>query len=193
MTGVFNGNAPFQLTTNHDKRFKSLPPAEMLPRLETLGGYIFVCNNDTMQEDLKRELFGTCFVGIPHRPSVITTYAGVSFVATIVFRRGRSNFAQCCRKFTLLTTLPLQFLALSGLWVTGLKYRMRREARKAHKHNHPSVLRVFSLILRIASMFGTPARTPVDSARGFPELRESPFFFNCFFELYSTPDAELVT
>lgn len=41
-----------------DKRFKSLPPAESLPRNETLGGYIFVCNNDTMQEDLKRQLFG---------------------------------------------------------------------------------------------------------------------------------------
>ncbi|KAL2620759.1 hypothetical protein R1flu_000964 [Riccia fluitans] len=58
MTGVFNGNTPFQLTSSHDKRFKSLPPAEMLPRHETLGGYIFVCNNDTMQEDLKRQLFG---------------------------------------------------------------------------------------------------------------------------------------
>lgn len=41
-----------------DKRFKSLPPAESLPRNEILGGYIFVCNNDTMQEDLKRQLFG---------------------------------------------------------------------------------------------------------------------------------------
>jgi hypothetical protein len=41
-----------------DKRFKSLPPAETLPRNETLGGYIFVCNNDTMAEDLKRQLFG---------------------------------------------------------------------------------------------------------------------------------------
>ncbi|XP_002980634.2 B2 protein [Selaginella moellendorffii] len=41
-----------------DKRFKTLPPSEMLPRNETLGGYIFVCNNDTMQEDLKRQLFG---------------------------------------------------------------------------------------------------------------------------------------
>jgi len=30
----------------------------MLPRNEVLGGYIFVCNNDTMQEDLKRQLFG---------------------------------------------------------------------------------------------------------------------------------------
>ncbi|CAM6064706.1 unnamed protein product, partial [Sphagnum tenellum] len=43
---------------SNDKRFKSLPPTEMLPRHETLGGYIFVCNNDTMQEDLKRQLFG---------------------------------------------------------------------------------------------------------------------------------------
>lgn len=59
MTGVFNGNPPFQITVAaQDKRFKSLPPAEALPRSETLGGYIFVCNNDTMQEDLKRQLFG---------------------------------------------------------------------------------------------------------------------------------------
>jgi hypothetical protein len=58
MTGVFNGNTPFQLPSSNDKRFKSLPPTEMLPRHETLGGYIFVCNNDTMQEDLKRQLFG---------------------------------------------------------------------------------------------------------------------------------------
>lgn len=41
-----------------DKRFKTLPPAEALPRNETIGGYIFVCNNDTMQENLKRQLFG---------------------------------------------------------------------------------------------------------------------------------------
>lgn len=41
-----------------DKRFKTLPAAETLPRNEILGGYIFVCNNDTMQEDLKRQLFG---------------------------------------------------------------------------------------------------------------------------------------
>ncbi|XP_049415694.1 B2 protein [Solanum stenotomum] len=41
-----------------DKRFKTLPPAESLPRNETVGGYIFVCNNDTMAENLKRELFG---------------------------------------------------------------------------------------------------------------------------------------
>lgn len=59
MTGVFNGNTPLQITVNPDKRFKSLPPAEILPRNTTLGGYIFVCNNDTMQEDLKRQLFGT--------------------------------------------------------------------------------------------------------------------------------------
>ncbi|GMI98148.1 Asparagine-rich protein 2 [Hibiscus trionum] len=41
-----------------DKRYKTLPAAETLPRNEVLGGYIFVCNNDTMQEDLKRQLFG---------------------------------------------------------------------------------------------------------------------------------------
>lgn len=61
-TGVSNGNnnTQFQVTANnHEKRFKSLPSAEVLPRNVTLGGYIFVCNNDTMQEDLKRQLFGT--------------------------------------------------------------------------------------------------------------------------------------
>jgi hypothetical protein len=41
-----------------DKRFKTLPASEALPRNETIGGYIFVCNNDTMAENLKRELFG---------------------------------------------------------------------------------------------------------------------------------------
>ncbi|KAJ0594325.1 putative DCD domain-containing protein NRP [Helianthus annuus] len=41
-----------------DKRFKTLPPSESLPRNETVGGYIFVCNNDTMQENLQRQLFG---------------------------------------------------------------------------------------------------------------------------------------
>ncbi|XP_010550203.1 PREDICTED: B2 protein-like [Tarenaya hassleriana] len=41
-----------------DKRFKTLPASECLPRNEVLGGYIFVCNNDTMLEDLKRQLFG---------------------------------------------------------------------------------------------------------------------------------------
>ncbi|TXG53502.1 hypothetical protein EZV62_022671 [Acer yangbiense] len=40
------------------KWYKTLPPGEMLPRNEVLGGYIFVCNNETMQEDLHRQLFG---------------------------------------------------------------------------------------------------------------------------------------
>lgn len=52
-----------------DKRFKTLPLTEMLPRNEVLGGYIFVCNNDTMQEDLKRQLFG-----ISSLPSVFYAY-----------------------------------------------------------------------------------------------------------------------
>ncbi|CAA7402505.1 unnamed protein product [Spirodela intermedia] len=41
-----------------DKRFKTLPASEALPRSEAIGGYIFVCNNDTMQENLRRQLFG---------------------------------------------------------------------------------------------------------------------------------------
>ncbi|VVB14423.1 unnamed protein product [Arabis nemorensis] len=41
-----------------DKRFKTLPASECLPKSEVLGGYVFVCNNDTMLEDLKRQLFG---------------------------------------------------------------------------------------------------------------------------------------
>lgn len=58
INGASNGIAQTPLGNGIDKRFKSLPPAETLPRNETLGGYIFVCNNDTMQEDLKRQLFG---------------------------------------------------------------------------------------------------------------------------------------
>ncbi|KAJ3708333.1 hypothetical protein LUZ61_012038 [Rhynchospora tenuis] len=56
-----NGNSNNNGNNNNagvDKRFKTLPSSEMLPRNEVLGGYIFVCNNDTMQEDLKRQLFG---------------------------------------------------------------------------------------------------------------------------------------
>lgn len=45
-----------------DKRFKTLPAAEALPRGEPVGGYIFVCNNDTMDENLRRELFGNRFL-----------------------------------------------------------------------------------------------------------------------------------
>ena len=40
-----------------DKWYKTLPSAEMLPRNEVLGSFIFVCNNETMQEDLCRQLF----------------------------------------------------------------------------------------------------------------------------------------
>ncbi|KAF5774721.1 putative development/cell death domain-containing protein [Helianthus annuus] len=59
-----NNNSNVNNNTNEkdknsvDKRFKTLPPSESLPRNETVGGYIFVCNNDTMQENLKRQLFG---------------------------------------------------------------------------------------------------------------------------------------
>ncbi|KAK4340694.1 hypothetical protein RND71_039195 [Anisodus tanguticus] len=56
-----NGNNNNSESTNGnnaaDKRL-TLPAAETLPRNEVLGGYIFVCNNDTMQEDLKHQLFG---------------------------------------------------------------------------------------------------------------------------------------
>ncbi|XP_020591873.1 B2 protein-like [Phalaenopsis equestris] len=45
-------------TNSVDKRFKTLPPSEALPRSQTVGGYIFVCNNETMEENLKRQLFG---------------------------------------------------------------------------------------------------------------------------------------
>uniref|UniRef100_A0A7N0ZSE4 DCD domain-containing protein n=1 Tax=Kalanchoe fedtschenkoi TaxID=63787 RepID=A0A7N0ZSE4_KALFE len=57
---IGGGKIVMKTHTNNadDKRFKTLPAAETLPRNEILGGYIFVCNNDTMQEDLKRLLFG---------------------------------------------------------------------------------------------------------------------------------------
>uniref|UniRef100_M1A572 B2 protein n=1 Tax=Solanum tuberosum TaxID=4113 RepID=M1A572_SOLTU len=44
--------------SSENKKFKTLPASESLPKNETVGGYIFVCNNDTMHENLKRELFG---------------------------------------------------------------------------------------------------------------------------------------
>lgn len=50
-----------------DKRFKTLPPSEALPRSEAVGGYIFVCNNDTMQENLRRQLFGM----LSHIPMIL--------------------------------------------------------------------------------------------------------------------------
>ncbi|KAE8689388.1 B2 protein [Hibiscus syriacus] len=53
-----NSNETSNASNVVDKRFKTLPTTETLPRNEVLGGYIFVCNNDTMQEDLKRQLFG---------------------------------------------------------------------------------------------------------------------------------------
>ncbi|KAE8728958.1 B2 protein [Hibiscus syriacus] len=53
-----NNNNSNETSNVVDKRFKTLPATETLPRNEVLGGYIFVCNNDTMQEDLKRQLFG---------------------------------------------------------------------------------------------------------------------------------------
>jgi len=53
-----NSNDNNDIKSAADKRFKTLPPSESLPRYETIGGYIFVCNNDTMAENLKRELFG---------------------------------------------------------------------------------------------------------------------------------------
>ncbi|KAG1346411.1 B2 protein [Cocos nucifera] len=56
-----NGNCNDNNYNNNgavDKRFKTLPPSEALPRNEAVGGYIFVCNNDTMEENLRRQLFG---------------------------------------------------------------------------------------------------------------------------------------
>lgn len=53
-----NNNNNNSFGSSVDKRFKTLPPSEALPRNEAVGGYIFVCNNDTMQENLKRQLFG---------------------------------------------------------------------------------------------------------------------------------------
>ncbi|WVZ99828.1 hypothetical protein U9M48_045070 [Paspalum notatum var. saurae] len=45
-------------SSGSSRSFKSLPASEALPRGEAVGGYIFVCNNDTMEENLKRRLFG---------------------------------------------------------------------------------------------------------------------------------------
>lgn len=56
--GETNNNGNGEGKSGADKRFKTLPPSESLPRTETVGGYIFVCNNDTMHENLQRQLFG---------------------------------------------------------------------------------------------------------------------------------------
>ncbi|KAF0927888.1 hypothetical protein E2562_036806 [Oryza meyeriana var. granulata] len=39
-------------------RLKGLPASESLPKEEAIGGYIFVCNKETMEENLRRQLFG---------------------------------------------------------------------------------------------------------------------------------------
>lgn len=58
-SGVTNNTVDCRETkAGADKRFKTLPPSESLPKDERVGGYIFVCNNDTMEENLKRQLFG---------------------------------------------------------------------------------------------------------------------------------------
>lgn len=69
-----NENSPNSVD---EKRFKTLPAAEMLPRDEVLGGYIFVCNNDTMQDDLKRLLFGiSSFLAIIYKQNNVFTQMG---------------------------------------------------------------------------------------------------------------------
>ncbi|KAK4752233.1 hypothetical protein SAY87_021031 [Trapa incisa] len=61
--GDSNNNGNGEGKSGADKqRFKTLPPSESLPRNETVGGYIFVCNNDTMQENLQRQLFGIAMI-----------------------------------------------------------------------------------------------------------------------------------
>ncbi|CAL0323234.1 unnamed protein product [Lupinus luteus] len=41
------------------KNFRTtLSPSESLPPNEQLGGYIFVCNNETMQDNIEKQLFG---------------------------------------------------------------------------------------------------------------------------------------
>lgn len=63
------------------KRFKTLPPCESLPRNEAVGGYIFVCNNDTMMENLKRQLFGMNFSFVFYVNSSNSCAQGLGFIA----------------------------------------------------------------------------------------------------------------
>jgi hypothetical protein len=53
-----NSSSNNSSVSSDKQRFKSLPASESLPRGQAIGGYIFVCNNDTMEENLKRQLFG---------------------------------------------------------------------------------------------------------------------------------------
>ncbi|MQL99286.1 hypothetical protein Taro_032009, partial [Colocasia esculenta] len=62
-----------------DKRFKTLPASEALPRSEAIGGYIFVCNNDTMQENLRRQLFDQFLIKLHASSSVLSLIKAASF------------------------------------------------------------------------------------------------------------------
>lgn len=90
-----------------DKRFKTLPAAETLPRNEVLGGYIFVCNNDTMQEDLKRQLFGNYMIFLANYFPVCIQLLRCLFEIKMMFLD--VCVCVCARVFSLLSVWALIF------------------------------------------------------------------------------------
>ncbi|XP_040380529.1 B2 protein-like isoform X2 [Oryza brachyantha] len=51
-------NSKKSSSISSEKRLKRLAASESLAKEEAMGGYIFVCNKETMEENLKRQLFG---------------------------------------------------------------------------------------------------------------------------------------
>lgn len=52
------------------RRSSGHPQSDAPPLQEPLAGYIFVCNAETMEDDLKRQLFGACpFASRPATPT----------------------------------------------------------------------------------------------------------------------------
>lgn len=97
-----------------DKRFKTLPAAETLPRNEVLGGYIFVCNNDTMQEDLKRQLFGNYMIFIANWCPVCIQLLLYGLLVR------RNNYASCTNPIMYACLCVISLLSVSALILVGI-------------------------------------------------------------------------
>ena len=97
-----------------DKWYKTLPPAEMLPRNEVLGGFIFVCNNETMQEDLHRQLFGnlSSTLKLFDTPSLFGPVISVRFNSNKIAESAPFERFQIAVKESFLIARPILFAGL---------------------------------------------------------------------------------
>jgi hypothetical protein len=95
-----------------DKRFKTLPASEALPRGEAVGGYIFVCNNDTMDENLRRELFG---LPSRYRDSVRAIRPGLPLFLYNYSTHQLHGIFEVTKQFDLLSHRSEELLAVSSV------------------------------------------------------------------------------